>query len=184
MLQKNMTPVLVQRGNEEEVKPKAWELEVSYSTTCQNEVPTAHPMRTTWQQSKIDFFLFSFVSYLFCLYPVVTESLVSILLCKSYFNNKVLVVLGGADRTLETTSCIVSLWINILHMKKAYKRIAWANSKPWGVPTACQQGLTSMEPGLSSSGVGQWPQTDGLFLQNASCRKVYLKVLGKSRNVI
>lgn len=146
---------------------------MSYSTTCQNEVTKTQPTRTTWLQNKTDL----------CLYPVVFESLISIFLCKYCFNSKVSVVFGGAERILETTRCIVSIWNNILHIMKAYRGIVWANSKPQ-VPTAPQQQWTWMEAALQSSGVGQSPQTDGFLVQNVSCRKVCLRVSGKRQNMI
>lgn len=127
------------------------------------------------------FFLLNLVLYLFCLYLIVSESLISIFLCKACFNNKV----SWRGREDPWNYQVYCLYMN--HHIPYYEGIQknyLTNFKPQGVPTAPQQQLTWMEPALPSSGVGQWPQRDGLFLQNTSCRKVYLKVLGKPQNVI
>lgn len=160
-------------------KTKAWKQQVNYSTNCQNEVPKAHPLGTTWQKSKTDFFLLNLVLYLFCLHPVASEPLISILL-KSCFNSIVSVVLGGTERTLRTTRSMHSYrdMNQHIHILKGFGRIAWANSNPWGGSTAAQQQLMQLEPEHLSPGAGQWPQTADFLLQNATCKKLHLKVLG------
>lgn len=186
MLQKNMTPGVVQRGKQEEVKPEA----ESCSWVTAQPIKMKSLKDISWgphdSKARQDFFLLNLVLYLFGLYPLVSESLISIFLCKYCFNSKISVVLGDprAERTLETSRCMVSIRINVFHIMKAYRRIACANSRPWAVPTAPHQQLTWTKPALPSSGVGQWPLTDGPLLQNTSCRKVYLKVLGKAQSVI
>lgn len=124
------------------------------------------------QKSKTDFFLVSLVLYLFCLYPLVSESLISVFICKSHFNWKVSVYSEGhTEDPVETTGCIVSMWINVFHIMKASRRVFRANSKQQR-STCCTQAAANVDGAsiaLLSFGA---TTTGGLLLQKARCRKV------------